>query len=86
MPRVTFSQFFQQNLSFNKQELSEKRKWNFESTICRGSETWGNKRNFVCHRLNCDVSDPEYELVGLKSAAFVALLHLIRHRGPQAFL
>ena len=24
VPRVTFSQFFQQNLSFNKQELSEK--------------------------------------------------------------
>ena len=72
-------------LSINK-KYQKKRKQNFINTICRGSETWGNKRNFVCHRLNCDVSDPEYELVGLKSAAFVALLHLIRHRGPQAFL
>ena len=25
VPRVTFSQFFQQNLSFNKQEVSEKK-------------------------------------------------------------
>ena len=72
-------------LSTNKKS-QKKRKWSFESTICPGCETWGNKRNFVCHRLNYDVSDPEYELVGLKSAAFVALLHLIRHRGPQAFL